>query len=234
MVAKTYQNLEMISEPYAKGKRSYVKVKTKSGIVKEVRWYTDAEYAKMYNEEIESHIDYRKVLGFGDAGYITIYKGVDDSNAWIFSQDKACRYHKVWGWYTISTEDPIEVPGVETLRLYWKNVRTEDDKLTEASAKAGYEALVSSTSHSQHMGEVGDNLELVLLVKGTTALKGHYGDSVMNFMEDPQGNEYIWTTNHALTKNQIYTMTGKVKAHVIYNGIKQTILHYCRNVKEVS
>ena len=54
MVAKSYQGLEILCEPYelAKG-RLYVKVRTKSGANKEVRWYTEAEYAKMYPEAKE-------------------------------------------------------------------------------------------------------------------------------------------------------------------------------------
>lgn len=50
-VAKSYQSLEILCEPYVLDKgRQYVKVRTKNGENKQVRWYTDAEYAKMYPE----------------------------------------------------------------------------------------------------------------------------------------------------------------------------------------
>ena len=43
MVAKSYQELPIIGEPYVKNNRMYVLVKTKSNREKEVRWYSDQE-----------------------------------------------------------------------------------------------------------------------------------------------------------------------------------------------
>ena len=51
MVAKSFQSLRQIGEPYTKNGRQYVKVEKKSGGEREVRWYTEAEYAKMYPDE---------------------------------------------------------------------------------------------------------------------------------------------------------------------------------------
>ena len=48
MVAKSYQTLEIVQEPFSENGRLYVKVKTKKGTIKKVRWYSEAEYARMY------------------------------------------------------------------------------------------------------------------------------------------------------------------------------------------
>ena len=48
MVAKSYQNLQRICEPYESKGRMYVKVLTAAGREKEVRWYTEREYMKIY------------------------------------------------------------------------------------------------------------------------------------------------------------------------------------------
>ena len=50
LVAKSYQGLPIVEEPYVKSGKTYCKVKTKSGSVKEVRTYTQKEYDKMYPE----------------------------------------------------------------------------------------------------------------------------------------------------------------------------------------
>ena len=45
-VAKSYQNLEIVKEPYMANGRMYVQVKLGNGNTKQVRWYSDKEYAK--------------------------------------------------------------------------------------------------------------------------------------------------------------------------------------------
>ena len=47
-VAKSYQGLPIVEEPYEKNKKMYCKVRLKSGKVKEIRVYNPAEYEKMY------------------------------------------------------------------------------------------------------------------------------------------------------------------------------------------
>jgi hypothetical protein len=48
MVAKSYQKLIQIGEPFVSNGRQYVKVQTNKNTTKTVRWYTEAEYARMY------------------------------------------------------------------------------------------------------------------------------------------------------------------------------------------
>ena len=51
MVAKSYQNMEQLTDPYRYNGRMYVDIKTKAGATKRVQWYSDNEYAKMYPED---------------------------------------------------------------------------------------------------------------------------------------------------------------------------------------
>ena len=51
MVAKSFQNMKQLGEPFNEKGKMYVNVKNeKSGTVRKVRWYTESEYAKMYGE----------------------------------------------------------------------------------------------------------------------------------------------------------------------------------------
>lgn len=54
LVAKSYQGLPVVEEPYVKSGKTYCKVKMKSGSVKEVRTYTQKEYDKMYPAPLPS------------------------------------------------------------------------------------------------------------------------------------------------------------------------------------
>ena len=76
-VAKSYIGLPFIGEPYIKNKKKYVKVQLKSGKEKEIRIYNSAEYEKMYPLPKPKWAPQRKMLGFGDEGYIIIFKGAD-------------------------------------------------------------------------------------------------------------------------------------------------------------
>ena len=76
MVAKSYQAYEILTEPYTKNGRKYVDINYKNK-TKTVRWYSDAEYAKLYpptTTPVAPTIDLRNILGF-QKGYITIFKG---------------------------------------------------------------------------------------------------------------------------------------------------------------
>ena len=54
MVAKSYQSLEQLSDIYTVNGKKYVKVRLKSGAEKQVRFYSDIEYAKLYPEDKET------------------------------------------------------------------------------------------------------------------------------------------------------------------------------------
>ena len=75
MVAKSFQKMEVISEPYNENGRAYVIVKNKdTGKTRAVRWYTESEYAKLYPEETVSAAKgtpglktHKEALGFDKA-----------------------------------------------------------------------------------------------------------------------------------------------------------------------
>ena len=120
-VAKSYQSATILTEPYEKNKRKYVLIKTKTGLEKEVRWYTDAEYARMYPEE-KKKINQRQILGFGDKGFIYLYEG---DTKWL--EKSIARYCRWWGWYSPFY---LKVPKeMKVYKLEWSAVGGEDDRL---------------------------------------------------------------------------------------------------------
>ena len=235
-VAKSFQEMEIVAEPYTVAGKAYVKVKhPKTGNIRQVRWYTDVEYAKYYPEVkiVQPKKSQKEVLGF-TKGYITIFKG-DTYAAIDWFRASIARYARYWGWYIISTEEiPDDLPeGIEPIQLKWEDV--SDDGLVvkdEYKVKAFVESLTFEPTSSEYVGEIGERLELWVTVRNSIELDGAYGRSTLHIMTDDDGNEYVWTTAAKTwavdTERHI---KGTVKDHRIYRNSKQTILTRCIEVK---
>ena len=239
-VAKSYQELEIVGDVFVSSGRQYVNVKLKSGKLKTVRWYSDAEYRKMYPEAIavdRSADPYYKpqkeVLGF-TKGYITIFKGDTYSELDWFRASNA-RYARWWGWYIISTEEiPEDLPtGIEPIRLPWDMVGQEDGNLKpEHLVKEAVESIIYDESESEYVGSIGERLELFLTVERTIELDGNYGRSTMHIMRDDCGNLFVWTTaSKSWSTGTEHHIKGTVKDHRKYKNECQTVLTRCLEVK---
>ena len=230
-VAKSYQNLEIVEQPYTISGRLYVKVRTKTGSLKQVRWYTDKEYARMYpetKEEILANIDQRKTFGF-DKGYITIFKnGLEDTEYFLKSE---ARYSVFWGWFFPSTNElPQDLPSeYEPVKLYWEQVGTEDGKVKPRSEYAAIvDPILYGDNPSRFQGTIGDRIERTVTVTRAFPIEGYYGSSTMYTLKDDQENVYLWTTAaKSWEVDTIHTIKGTVKDHKLYKGIEETILTRC-------
>ena len=235
-VAKSYKDCTQVSEWYSKNGKRYIDIEMPNGTRKSVRWYTDSEYARLYKEPVPVvKTDYRKILGFGDAGYITIYYGDTYNNLDWFRNEPNCRYHKIFGWYTISTEEvPAELPeGVQYGKIRYEDVINESGNLDETMARRAVEAITYVPSTSEFVGEIGQRTIFELTVKRTVEVWGSFGMSTMHIMEDSDGNEFIWTTaSKSLEKGCTYKMKGTIKDHRIYKNVQQTILTRCSIIEK--
>lgn len=241
-VAKSFQSFEIVSEqPYIVSGRKYVMVKNpKTGAERQVRWYTDKEYAAMYPGEAPAvqaqdafYKPQKEVLGF-TKGYITIFKG--DTYAHIdWFRASIARYARWWGWYIISTEEiPTDLPdGLEPIQLPWELVGNADGKLMpETVVQKAVEALIYDEGTSEYVGSIGDRLELELTVTRAIEIENNYGHSMMHIMEDDCGNVYVWTTAaKSWPEGTVKTVRGTIKDHRTYKNTKQTVLTRCMEVK---
>lgn len=237
-VAKSYAGLEILCEPYTLDKgRQYVKVRTKSGASKQVRFYTDKEYAKMYPAETRSTEPateiirpLKEVLGFKE-GYITIFKG-DTYNYLEWFHHSTARFARYWGWYFVSDEPmPAEYPyELEPVHLKWEDVSTPDGNalLPEDRVKAIVDSIIYDPGDGEFVGEVGERLEIYAYLKRVIELENGFGVSWMHIWEDDLGNEYTWTTSSKrLEDDKEYHFKGTVKKHTIYRNRKQNVLTRC-------
>lgn len=238
MVAKSYQNLEQIGEPYTSNNKQYVKVRTTTGSTKIVRWYTEAEYRRMYPNETETatiiNYNQKSALGFSQ-GNITIFKGNAYEDREWFKLSSA-RYSRYWGWYFVSEEKvPEDLPkDVTPISLAWETVSNNDRLLPEDKIKKIIEDLVYEPTSSIFVGEVGKRYQFKLHIDKVITTESAYGPSNIHTMSDEQGNIFVWaTTAKKLEVDKWYEMAGTVKEHKVYHNSKQTWLTRCMSITEV-
>lgn len=240
LVAKSYQDLPKVGEVFISSGRQYINVQLKSGKLKTVRVYSDAEYHKMYPEvAVVDHFNdpyyksQKEVLGF-TKGYITIFKG--DTYAEIdWFRESIARYARWWGWYIVSTEEvPTDLPdGIAPVQLPWELVGQEDGKLKpEYLIKEAVESIIYDESESEYVGSIGERLELFLTVERAIELDGNYGRSTMFKFRDDCGNLFVWTTaSKSWAVGTEHHIKGTVKDHRKYKNECQTVLTRCLEVK---
>ena len=238
MVAKSFQSMTQIGDPYISNGRMYVQVKNeKTGNVRQVRWYTEAEYAKMYGEKVEAPTvetrSQKKMLGF-EHGYITIFKGDTYANLEWF-QKSIARYCKWWGWYIVSTDAvPTNLPtGVEPVELKWEMVGEESGVLKpDHIVKQAVESLMYDATNSEFMGTIGERLDLEVTVTAARTQDGYYGLSTIHYMEDTDGNRYLWNTgSKSWQVGDKRHIRGTVKDHKVIRNVKTTVLTRCTLLK---
>ena len=235
LVAKSYQGLEQIGEPYTINSRMYVKVRTKSGTEKQVRAYSEKEFMRLWGDtapQVQSSTatkSLKEVLGF-TKGYITIFSG-DTYAALEWFHMSIARFHKLFGWYIVSTDElPQDIPTcVEPKQLLWANVAKDDNTLLPDSAVlAAVNELIYPPSTSQFVGKEGERIERTLTVKRVIPLESNYSPSTMHIMIDEEGNEFVWITSaRTLEQGMIYNVRGTVKAHKVYQNTRQSYLTRC-------
>jgi len=275
-VAKSYENMEQVGEPFESEGKMYVRVKGKcprcggsghysynpmdgticfqcrgSGAqVMDVRWYTDAQRASMdraaekraaakAEKDEERHIKFaaRNSFGFGELGYITLVQGDNDKiQDWRTElPEHTVWYNELFGWFIPAGREPADIPDEIYLHvLKWEQVRDEEDKedlqiRDKEEVRKIVHTILYGESKSQYQGEKDSWLEHDVTIKRNIAVSSSYGDSHMHIMEDADGNVYVWTTaSKNLEEGKTFHLRMKVKDHKEYQGVKQTIVYYCK------
>lgn len=236
MVAPSYQKYNTIGDPYYINKRQYIVIDMGHGKTKSVRYYTEAEYNRLYPpvKIIQPAKSRRDTLGFGEAGYIWVFKGETYENLdWFHSSP--CRYTRVWGWYLPSNIDmPDPLPAnVEPFKLYWDEVSFNGDLIPEDQLKMVVDSKLYDEGTSVWVGKVGDRVEFT----GTcaTAIESNtmYGISHFYVFNGDDGNIYTWnTTARTLEDGKRYEVRGTIKDLITYKAQKQNVLTRCK-VEEI-
>ena len=239
-VAKTYAKMEISGEPFMENKRMYVNVVTPKGL-KKVRWYSDAEYRRMYPEEVNGNnqhniMDFnaRHVFGFGPAGYITIYRGSQTQLEECFeTHHESFRRNLTFGIYTPSRLNLCNLPdGISPVILKWEEVMDHDDRMKPHEiVQKIVAAKLGTLSQSRYQGAVNEWLQKEVKVAKKTSKESHFGTKHTYTLEDAEGNNYIWETGAKdYTCGQAVSLKMKVKEHKEVRNEKITVVWYCKEV----
>ena len=232
LVAKSYQGLPFESEVFTANGRRYINVRMKNGSIKSVRVYSPKEYAKFYPEVkiIQPAKSKRDTLGFGEAGYIWIFKGNTFQNIDWF-RASPCRYTRVWGWYLPSDiEMPSPLPvDISPIKLLWEQVSTNNQLNKEEEIEEFVNTLIYDESPSEFIGEIGNRIDVELTCDKAMPIMSNYGTNYFHTFHDKDGNVYVWSTTAKLLEvNSIYRVRGTIKQHSVYKNVKQNILTRCK------
>lgn len=134
-VAPSFQNYKRISEePFLKGAKYYVTIEHPSTHNRrDVRWYSDSEYAKAYGSKLTKPTDdgfdgLKQARGFASGPILVIRRNRASDEEWL---SKSCaRYAVGIGWYIVSTETlPEDAPEhFKYLLLSWEEFKGEDER----------------------------------------------------------------------------------------------------------
>ena len=232
-VAKTYEKMELIGEPFKESGRMYIYVSAPKG-QKKVRWYSDAEYRRMYPNAIIEHnvMDFnaKHVFGFEETGYITLYKG-DNVEEWANEDRTHIYFNLTFGFYTPGRfQLPHLIEGIEPVRLMWEDVVAHDDRMRpHEEVQKIVAAKLGTISNSTYQGVINEWLQKKLVVKEKQSNETHFGTKHTYVLEDSDGNSYIWETGAKdFARNQTVSLKMKVKEHKEIKGIPTTVVWYCK------
>lgn len=236
-VAKTYEKMVLIGEPFQENGKMYVNVQAPKGI-KKVRWYSDAEYRRMYpNAVIENDImdfDACHAFGFDRTGFIFIYKG-KNVEEWAENDRTNIWFNLTFGYFTPGNlVYPKLNEDIIPIKLMWTEVAAEGNKMKPHEEVQKYVNTLlnpAGNSQSQYQGVENEWLQKAVTVREKKTKDSRYGDKHTYTLVDAENNTYVWETgakNYAIATTVSLKM--KVKEHKEINGEKVTIVWYCKEI----
>jgi len=131
--------------------------------------------------------------------------------------------------------------GEKTVREF---VRTDDGRAQElantwADERAAKDEVIGDKrAASEHVGEIGERIEVDGVARLITSFDNAYGTSYMYMIEDKAGNAYkfIGTPIHIDGATKTFSLKAKftVKSHEEYNGQKQTVVNRPKVIEKES
>lgn len=156
-------------------------------------------------------------------------------------KELGCKYSPAFGWHSTC---PVDVPagyGMVSIKFYdvytWFPL-SKRFELNDNAKQIADTALLSllPESHSEYIGEVKERLrDLKVTLTSIRSFEGYYGTSmVYTFMQDENVLVWITTSCKDVEVGDTLLLTGTVKSHDEYRGVKQTKLSRCNIKKDVA
>lgn len=154
-------------------------------------------------------------------------------------KEHGCKFCRELGWYSCK---PLDVPeGYGMVSINFMDVydwfALSKKFLIKDNAKEIADAALATLlpeSHSEYVGEIKERLrDLKATLTGCRQFDGFYGTSYIYTFESDE-NVFVWMTSSYkdIEEGEVILLTGTVKDHKVYKGVKQTVLSRCIIKKE--
>jgi len=156
-------------------------------------------------------------------------------------KEQGCKFCREFGWYS---NKPIDVPegyGMVSINFFdvytWFPLSKRFDMNPNAKeiADAALVALLPE-SHSEYLGEIKERLrDLKVTLTSARQIDSYYGPAMIYTFKQGE-NVLVWFTSSCkdIEVGDNLLLTGTVKDHDEYNGVKQTKLSRCIIKKDVA
>ena len=195
---------------------------------------------------LESASEDNKKIFLAENGY-----DVENPLVWLILGDtysikeelkaEGCRFKPELGWYA---SHPVKVPaGYEMISVPFDEVFNWKCHIKKALIKENAKEIADAAkeacmpkSNSEYVGEEKERLrDLHVTFVSSRTIESYYGTFILYTFKMGE-NVLTWFCSGAgldedIEKGDTILLTGTVKKHQIYNGVKQTVLNRCKAVK---
>ena len=154
-------------------------------------------------------------------------------------KELGCKFNPAFGWYSTQPVDIPEGYGMTNINFYdvytWFPLSKRFDLNNKAKEIAdAAKATLEPESHSEYIGEIKERLrDLKVTLTAIRSFDGFYGTSFIYTFEYGE-DVLVWMTSSCkdIEVGEECLLTGTVKSHDEYKGVKQTKLSRCIIKKE--
>lgn len=184
-------------------------------------------------------IEWLEKHGFDENEVTYCVWGDDTFSIKDWLKEKGAKYNPFLKWHTGNMFDlPV---GYRYISFNFNEIYEWDEECGEACFKEKAKEIIerrfaeaAGPSLSEYVGEIGERLRNITAVyKSTRGFNGNYGYTYIHTFES-QNNVLVWFTQKELflEKGQVIDLTGTVKKHEEFRGVKTTQLSRCI-IKEI-
>lgn len=146
-------------------------------------------------------------------------------------KDAGAHYHPALGWYFDHQTEDFDVRrfSAEDFMVKdefgrWNIYSEKSDAISKAQMEYECEKI-----HSEFVGKIGDKISIEVDVERVAGYETQWGYTSVFTMVDADGNFFVWKTSSGdMDKGSHVKVSGKIKEHSEYRGIKQTVLTRCK------
>lgn len=177
--------------------------------------------------------------GFSPEGFTYVVYGDDTYSIKEWLKEQGCKFHSVLQWHSST---PLTLPeGYGAICFSFDEVAEWSEVYSNGFFKDDAKKLVDKKialalgpSLSEYVGEIGERLRNITAVyKSTRGFMGNYGwTNIHTFQSGDDILVWFTATDCSFEKGTIVDLTGTVKKHEEFRGVKTTQLSRCK-IKEV-